>query len=416
MKNAVNRTHRLKLALVGAALFLLPLGNQLANIPLLLLLLSSPFLLQRKDLLNATRSSLAILPLLYFFLLAVSVLWTENPSGNFSRLETKMSLVLGPLLILAFSYNLKPGERSELIKWFVVGTALASVIALTIGTINYVGSDWNPLGDKGFFKSPLTYSRLSKPIMDPAYLSIYSGTSILLLLRKESKFSGVLKWGIVILLGVLIWFLQARAQIAFLFVIGLYHLIKGAFLSKVKWWVMLLIVGAAGLAVIFLPAGSFGRFNTVVNLNEEQSEPSHSSDRIIIWTSAVQCFVENPIIGSGFGDSNKDLQSKYKELGFEKGVRQHLNAHNQFLETAVTSGLLGLSVFVLWMLVYARKAWDFPRPAPIWIVLFFLFSMLSESMLERAWGVLFASIFLPFLLAETISHQNLSENRSDLDS
>jgi O-antigen ligase len=97
---------------------------------------------------------------------------------------------------------------------------------------------------------------------------------------------------------------------------------------------------------------------------------------------------------------------QYRADGFEKVLGQRLNAHNQFIQTFITLGVLGAALLAAMFLVPAVLG--FRKEA--WIYLTFLtvtgISMLFESMLETQAGVVFYAFFNTFLFA--MSHADPS--------
>ncbi|MEP7259108.1 MAG: O-antigen ligase family protein [Flavitalea sp.] len=65
------------------------------------------------------------------------------------------------------------------------------------------------------------------------------------------------------------------------------------------------------------------------------------------WTSALELIKEKPLLGYGLRGANEALVEKYKEKKFEMGIPEKYNAHNQFLETTLKSGLIGLALLLL---------------------------------------------------------------------
>ena len=102
-------------------------------------------------------------------------------------------------------------------------------------------------------------------------------------------------------------------------------------------------------------------------------------------------------MGAGLGDRTQKLLDAYALEGFQVGMDFRYNAHNQFLETMLSTGALGL-LFLLGMLasyaVYFSKARDRMASA---ILILFILSMLTESLFERAWAVVLFNVLIPVL-------------------
>ena len=152
---------------------------------------------------------------------------------------------------------------------------------------------------------------------------------------------------------------------------------------------------------------SYGRFVTVVSSIEHEetlSVDSHESSaaRILVWKAAMEVIKDDPIIGVGTGDVKKELRKVYKEKNIESAYEDHLNAHNQYIQTTVALGIIGLLVllsFFFLPIIYAYK-----NNNPLYIIFLALvgFHFLFESMLERQAGVVFYAFFNSLLFYFTI--------------
>jgi O-antigen ligase len=146
---------------------------------------------------------------------------------------------------------------------------------------------------------------------------------------------------------------------------------------------------------------------------KQQSSPASSdgtADRILIWESSLELIQEQSIFGVGTGDVKDALLKKYEENGIVNALNRKLNAHNQYLQTAITLGLPGI-IILLSGLVFAFIL--AVRRQNLLLLLFSVvvsFNFLVESMLERQAGVVFYS-FLNALLLFLV----LSEPRNDAD-
>jgi O-antigen ligase len=134
--------------------------------------------------------------------------------------------------------------------------------------------------------------------------------------------------------------------------------------------------------------------------------------RIDIWISAIGVIKKNPLLGSGVGDSCDELKKEYKVRGFSGYYYENLNAHNQFLEVGINSGLIGLLIFIttIGLLAYQSisKANYILGLFLLSMIIFFMF----ESVLNRLTGVAFFSLF-SFLLLHLEPSSNTRDSKND---
>jgi O-antigen ligase len=69
--------------------------------------------------------------------------------------------------------------------------------------------------------------------------------------------------------------------------------------------------------------------------------------RLTTWQSAIELISEKPILGYGLKGANDALVEKYEEKNFTMGIPERYNSHNQFLETTLKSGIIGLVLLLL---------------------------------------------------------------------
>jgi O-antigen ligase len=160
--------------------------------------------------------------------------------------------------------------------------------------------------------------------------------------------------------------------------------------------------------VQFLSLGKFNRFSQVsetigqnaVQENEVQRDsivqPQHINSartHYLIWQNAVSLMKKHLLFGVGAGDVHEELNKEFAKNGFEHGTESSFNAHNQFLNTGVALGFIGLLLFLA---VVCYPAWLAFRSRE-WMYLLLLavifLNCLTESILERQAAILLFSFF-----------------------
>lgn len=106
------------------------------------------------------------------------------------------------------------------------------------------------------------------------------------------------------------------------------------------------------------------KFEKIVNIREELTRDSGLTDRIAIWKAAVDILKDRPLLGYGWGiEKFKKLthQEKFREqwkikrpyvydLFFQRN--EFLLPHNIFLDVAIQSGLIGVTLFITFLFIY----------------------------------------------------------------
>lgn len=126
----------------------------------------------------------------------------------------------------------------------------------------------------------------------------------------------------------------------------------------------------------------------------------YSDARMAINETAVKCIADKPVFGYGVGDYHGVLRERFGTEDYPILKGQHLNAHNQYTETALAIGLTGLSVMLFWLVTPLCIAWR--RKAGLWDVLaltfIVMFILLFESILERQMGMQFVALLYAIML------------------
>lgn len=108
--------------------------------------------------------------------------------------------------------------------------------------------------------------------------------------------------------------------------------------------------------------------------------------RLALWDVAIKVWKENPVLGTGPGDYDGDLED-YQGQGWYPGVHVHNSVHNIYLQALASTGVVGLLVFI-----------------PVFIIfpLFFLYRVQdSNRQLERLSGLVLIVAVLIFGLTES---------------
>jgi O-antigen ligase len=138
--------------------------------------------------------------------------------------------------------------------------------------------------------------------------------------------------------------------------------------------------------------------------------PYTSSDvRLLIWDSAIDVWSDVPLIGTGLGDFDEDFKKlknirKLKDRGLYKARQIHGNTHNMYIQSLVSTGVIGLICIVLALVILpfyffiglSQKPDGLVKLVGIVLVLSFAIFGLTESWTLRA---PFLSIYLSYFVA-----------------
>ncbi|MBC7410863.1 MAG: O-antigen ligase family protein [Bacteroidia bacterium] len=202
----------------------------------------------------------------------------------------------------------------------------------------------------------------------------------------------------IIIFAVIIILLAAKISILLLAIYipyGLYVLV----LKNNKWFVNALVVvffltttlfifNKSAVLQLRIREGVSNALIPVTSINAKSPDVSSSQMRKLIWQDAITLIKQKPL-GYTTGDVDSALVIQYIKTENALATQKHLNAHNQFLQTTLALGIVGL-LTLLSLLYYPlfklnKEAWFFY----LFFSLIITFNFLTESMLQTQSGIVF---------------------------
>jgi O-antigen ligase len=354
---------------------------------------------------------LLLLPLFYL-LHVIALIYTTDLNDGIKHLEVKATLLLLPIFIIGEKpFNVK--ESEGILKAFVVGNTVAVLICIIVASIksvhidangfNFNTSIWDDTRNLPFLVllknnwSYFSYGSFSI-ILHPSYFSMYLlfsiGILVYFLHENLGKMLFLINVFLILLFILAIFLLGSRAGILCSAVVMIFF-IAAKFISSSRKIIFIPIILLSIISVFFFFSSSrfsiIGKEFSTIDFNGLQTT---SNTRIKIWEKSVGQIKEHFLFGVGPGDTRASLNF----MNNEHGVDVQLNAHNQYLETFISLGLLGfsllISILIIPMIIAFRK-----KNALLTLLLFIIsFNALFESVLERAAGVIFYSFFFCFFI------------------
>jgi O-antigen ligase len=122
--------------------------------------------------------------------------------------------------------------------------------------------------------------------------------------------------------------------------------------------------------------------------------------RLAVWSCGWELAKQYPLFGAQLGDKKGKMMEIYREKQFDFGLKSERNMHNNYLDVLCTFGIVGLLLFLFAYffvpVAVCYKAGDF---LGIFITIAFLFSLFSETYLDRSIGCVLISFFCSFLMS-----------------
>ncbi len=373
----------------------LPLWDKLNTLLLWLFVASSIFLLKpnvRLENIKQNRTAFFGLFALYF-LFIMGWLFSTEAKDALRDMERTLTVLLIPLILLSHKredFNLK-----KMYVAFGVGLFTAMVIcwAVIIESILTNATPWVQAGY--FFKWVYNGWNAVAPLEGhPSYFAVMLVIFIVGLIRMP-EFVNLRrnKFKVTLLLAPFFLFLietSSRIGVICLVVIAIVTIFKKLEIKRI-FYVIGLLIALAILSVKFDFLGS--KMSQIVD-----SKGNITLDRYDRWGAILSDFSErdNWIFGVGTGDSQSLYNIAYSKNGFMIALKDHYNAHNQYLEFLVSNGLIGLLVYLCVLFIFFRKT-KLKGEALSFFIIIVLFSG-SETIFGLSKGVFIFAFFYPLFI------------------
>ena len=346
----------------------------------------------------------------FFFIHSVGYFFSANKSGALSAIEIKLSFFAFPILIFSSGYN--ELQVKKIVISFISGCVLVSVIDIFRAFYLYFFEDFN-----AFFYTEFSF------FMHPSYFAMYLVFSLLVIMLYYPTWLSHLSN-----LNIKIGFMAVIFLVSIFLCSSKMGLITAFLLLPVTLGIILFnngykktIVGLimALFTVIFIAyklfPTPFERIKTAFRVTEstetiDKTDAESTAVRILIWKESIKLIKQNPVFGTTAGDANDKLVEAYEREGLAGALRKKLNAHNQFLQTFIGTGVIGFILLLL--MTVGGIIYGFLKKNYI-LVLFsilIILNFLVESMLQAQAGFIFFVFF--FCLLTHYNLHKLSNSKS----
>lgn len=150
--------------------------------------------------------------------------------------------------------------------------------------------------------------------------------------------------------------------------------------------------------------------NAIVEKDEQNKKVTTGNDgsarRVFVWKAALEIIKQNVLVGVGTGDSKDKMLEMYQQKEMEAEYNAKLNAHNQYLNTGVSLGLIGISSLIICLFIpfyFSLKERTFVVYGFVVIV---AINLLFESMFEKQAGVVFYVFFNTLLCVSFLNFKS----------
>ena len=281
---------------------------------------------------------------------------------------------------------------------------LKGVIYSVINKDKIIHGVWNSETTTEFYSTEhiinwaeLTYNRLFIFEMHPTYYALYVVTAIsIIFFTKFININKIYKIILIIINSSFVLLISSKAGIISLILI---YFIKAIidFKQGVKNNRYSLLVGITIIIVLAfsIPSTRLRIDRAISSLTQKKTELKNSStnERIKQWSS-IKDF-SNSELFFGIGISN--AQNKLNRL-----TEVNKNTHNQFLQSLLSSGIIGLLLLVTFLILplFFNKS-TFLNV----FVSIIVFNLMFENLLDRQWGIIFITFFYSIFIFSNLNFE-----------
>lgn len=348
--------------------------------------------------------------LIYYLLLVVGLIFTNDVENGLFTLDKKIGFFILPILAATeiclqeeFVNFLKRSFVYSCVGVIAVCLAAATYFFIQNGTIanfdfstNEIFKTIHPDASQAWLH--FSYIQLGYWAgFHPAYLSMYLVFSLVILFTEN--YSGRKELIIHFMLGLLmasfIALLSSRMAILSFGVSAAYLTATKIREKEAKG--ILPIVSVSVFLALFLWLNPVARFRiieepmmTTYQANKKVTQWNSVSYRLLEWEGSWSLIKAHWLGGVGTGGGALAMKNFYAHYN-SSTVGLDYNAHNQYLQTWMESGLLGLLAFLGCLGIGLLRLPDNPSYAGF--ILIFSLMCLTESMGERQKGIVFFTLF-----------------------
>lgn len=334
----------------------------------------------------------------------VGCIFTHHPDLANKYIENKLSFLIFPII---FSFKFK--EITNL-RYVMSGLILGVLVASLLGLVNSYNIYLKTHDFNNSFGS-VSFSYIHHPSYFSAFITFSVAGSWLGYFDKWKGYK--LIWVILFTLLSLIFqlFCFSLAGMIYLFLFGLvtYIILIHKYLSKLGFIFSMLLIPLIPIAIyksnIHIKIEVDSSIQVIRDFAKDPSgyvknkkQPiSGTEARIMMWVVSYHEFKDH-FFGVGTGNIDEHLSERLSRYGQVELAKREYNPHNQFLQTGLEIGIIGLLILLAIIGFSFSYAWKNKNWILFILISSLLFNSLFESVLQRQSGIVFYSFWICLLI------------------
>lgn len=392
--------------LLSAVLISIPLDNIYVSIAIILFVITALFYIKKQ---NFTFNKILFLPVAFYGLMSLSLVWTKDFQLSLSGLQKELPFLFIPIVFF-FIPKLSKNDIYKIFKIFSFAMVFFALYYLINAATRYYTT-----GDSSVF----FYHELVTKDLNAIYVSVFASFAVFYFISLETK--NILDKIALFILSALVFLLSSKSIITIDFILIVCYYSFFAPIPKGVKTITLLTVIAFVVGSLFFVKEVKERFlleyetafvdNTVnnkigtesgkvynVSLKQAWNNPKFEKNNFFPGTALrvyqmrifKEMLQEQNIIFTGFGleASQTEIQKKCNEHQLYDGYGD-FNFHNQYIQTFSELGIFGFLILLGMLHLNFKKAWKEKDFLHIAFAITMIVLFLSESFFCRQRGIVF---------------------------
>lgn len=360
-----------------------------------------------------------ILPILIYFLMALSLIWSLDTSETLKALGKVVPIILIPIAFMLMP-KLSKSSKQNFLKYYSYGISISSFLFLIKAVVRYFLS-----GNSDVF----FYHELVTKEVNAIHVSVFVAIAFFYFLNRKKK-----SWAdriCMLILSIFILLLSSKNIIVVFILLTVAREVYNLFRNKKSSYMLLLII-PVGLAIVFFTSNIADRFLIEFQSNEKAATVNQSFNQghvlnvsvaeawntekfrdnqyfpgtafrvyqLRIFTELLQ---EEPIFFTGYGLNATDskILAKAREHTIFMGNETHegyhdKNFHNQYVQFFAELGIFGFLLIVGMLGINLYNGLQRRNFVHICFAILMISLFLTESFLARQRGIIFFTAFYCF--------------------
>ena len=372
---------------------LLPLNFR--NIPFIFFVITSVFYLKKpRRINNPTQLKILIVNSLYFVVMAISTMYSDNLSEAFTNLLSISPLIIAPVMFYSV-YSRLAINLNVISRYIYTSFFLSNVLFFLFLIIHNYYRGY--ITETYFLHFPERINiDFGKYSIHPLYASISVIISLIFSIpiheKAKTKSTKLFVLLSAIFLIVIILLLARKSAILITGLLFTVYFFKRVNIKHLPYFFITLLIFSLLVYIIDPLWLRFSELiNTIKHLNESSTGSTYT--RINIFNCSFDAIKSATFFGYGIGDVKEVLT-----ICFLENNSTYYNTHNQFLGAWLSAGFFGATSLIVMFFQSFRLAFRHRNLIHILILFLFLSMALIENILERQDGILLFTFFINFFV------------------